>query len=175
MKKTNRQFSKGDWIVHVRHGVGQIAGLDTKELAGEKQDFYLVTTGEMEYWLPVSEADSGRVRRMAPPERFEEAAAILGGKPEKMDDNSRRRLLHIEAMRQDGKLLTRAQIIRDLNARAYQKYIHINERRILDNLKEQFTAEWAAACGIEEPAARKRMRSALEKSCNGLKPKKPLL
>ncbi len=174
MTKMQLAFSKGDWIVHTTHGIGQITGMDTKDLLGEKRVFYVVHTEAVQYWLPVSETDSGRVRPLASTESFEEALVVMGKEPEKLDDNSRRRLLHIEALCGDGTLLSRAQIIRDMHARGYQKYVHVNEKRILDNLKEQFLEEWVVVSEIDANNAVKKMRAALERSCSDLKPKKPV-
>jgi RNA polymerase-interacting CarD/CdnL/TRCF family regulator len=32
-------FSKGEWIVHARYGVGQVKGIEKKELEGEQKLF----------------------------------------------------------------------------------------------------------------------------------------
>jgi len=61
-----------------------------------------------------------------------------------------------------------------MNARAYQKYVHVNEKRMMDNLKEQFIEEWSIVCALEEKDARKELNDALEMSCADLQPKKPI-
>jgi RNA polymerase-interacting CarD/CdnL/TRCF family regulator len=35
-------YSKGDWIVHAYYGVGQVKGIEKKELEGEKKLFFKV-------------------------------------------------------------------------------------------------------------------------------------
>jgi len=37
-------YTKGDWIVHARYGVGQVKGMEKKLIEGEKKLFYKVKT-----------------------------------------------------------------------------------------------------------------------------------
>jgi transcription-repair coupling factor (superfamily II helicase) len=49
-----RELKEGDFIVHVKHGVGKYLGLHTREVAGEKGDFFLVEyLGGDRLYIPV--------------------------------------------------------------------------------------------------------------------------
>ena len=63
--------------VHISQDIGQITGLETKELPSIKRVFYMMRTGTVQYWSPVSETELGRVRPIKSPELFIEALAVL--------------------------------------------------------------------------------------------------
>ncbi len=168
MAKVELELSEGDWIVHSSHGLGQITGMDTKDLLGDRKVFYVVKTDSVTYWLPVSESSSDRIRPVASSSKFDEAIKILTDQPKPLNENFRIRLAYIKEQMKDGSLLTKAALIRDMYARDIQKDVHINERKILDNLQKQFINEWAAACGINESEAQSQLRKALKESSTHL-------
>lgn len=172
MTKVKLELSEGDWIVHSRHGLGQITGMDTKELLGDRKVFYVVKTNNITYWLPVAESGSERIRPMATPKTFKKALEIASEEPQPLEENFRRRLAYIKDQIQDCSLVTKAALIRDMNARNVMKDIHINEKKILETLQQQFINEWVAACNIDGEEARAEMRQALKKSTASLKTKK---
>lgn len=172
MTKSSLELSKGDWIVHSRHGLGQVTGTDTKALAGVSQDFYVVRTESITYWLPKGELDSERIRPVANNEAFSEALEILSQAPKRLDENFRRRLADIHDRVQACSLKTKAALIRDMYARDVEKDVHVNERKILDTLQDQFINEWVAACGIDPETAMDQLRKALNLSSANLKRKK---
>ncbi|MDK2981775.1 MAG: CarD family transcriptional regulator [Chloroflexota bacterium] len=171
MTKITLELSEGDWIVHNRHGLGQIKGMDTKELLGDKKVFYVVKTDSITYWLPIAESGSDRIRPVATSKAFEEAKKILMKAPKALNENFRRRLSYIQEKSQDSDLMTKAALIRDMHARDVQKDVHINERKILDTLKRQFVNEWMAACKLSREEAETELDQALEKSVSKIKEK----
>jgi CarD family transcriptional regulator len=173
MSKITLELAEGDWIVHSRHGLGQIIGMDKKELFGDRKVFYIVKTEMITYWLSLSEVDSGRVRPVESSEVFDHALDILGSEPEALDNNFRRRLMHIQNLVEDATLLSKAALIRDLHARDVQKDMHVNEKKILENLQRQFQNEWVQSCQITSEEARTRVHDALDHSSANLVHKKP--
>jgi len=171
MTKITLELSEGDWIVHNRHGLGQITGMDTKELLGDRKVFYVVKTDSITYWLPIGETGSERIRPVANSKAFEEAAKVLTQTPKALNENFRRRLAYIQEKSQDSDLMTKAALIRDMYARDVQKDVHINEKKILDTLKRQFINEWTAACEISSDEAEILLDQALQKSISKLKTK----
>jgi len=172
MTTVDLELSKGDWIVHTTHGLGQIVGLESKELLGDKKVFYEVRTNTITYWLAVTESRSSRIRPVASTRAFNKALAMIASEPQPQDENFRKRLNEIRDRIQDGSLLSKAVLIRDLNARNVQKDIHVNEKKILDTLQQQFINEWVLACHVNPEFAANEMRKALRKSSANLKPKK---
>ena len=174
MTRNQTGLAEGDWLVHTLYGLGQIVGVDAKEIFGDKKHYYVVKTEQITYWLPIDDIDSERIRPVASKKAFEEALDILTHEPQKLDDNFRRRLIHIKNLINDGSLQSKAILIRDIAARNVQKDIHINEKKILENLQQQFVNELMESEGINENEAKKRLQEALKLSCVNLKPKKPV-
>ncbi len=172
MPKKEQVLSTGDWIVHSRHGLGQITGTDTKELLGARQEFFVVKTENVTYWLPQCESTSERIRPVANSEAFRKALEVIAQEPKSLEENFRRRLADIHDRVQDSSLLTKAALIRDMHARDVEKDVHVNERKILDTLEDQFINEWVAACGIDPEEAQGELRNALKQSSVHLKIKK---
>ena len=172
MTKVKLELSEGDWIVHSRHGLGQITGMDTKELLGDRKVFYVVKTKAITYWLPVAESGSDRIRPVESPDTFEKALEVASKEPVPLPENYRKRLAYIKEQSQDSSLLVKAALIRDMYARNVQKDVHINEKKILDTMQQQFINEWTAACEISEDDARKNLRKALKDSVAQIKSKK---
>ena len=165
-------LEKGSWVVHAQHGLGQVTGVDVKEISGVKNKFYVVKTDQITYWLPVDDQENLRIRPMASIQSFQNALELISSEPEKLDDNFRRRLFYIKEQITEGSLQGKARLIRDIHARDLQKDIHINEKKILENLISQFLREWVEATGIEIKSARLQLHEALVKSSAHLKPKK---
>ncbi len=60
-----------------RYSESQITGLETKEMLGNKRVFYVGPSSAVQYWLPISETESGSIHPIKSPELFIEALAIL--------------------------------------------------------------------------------------------------
>jgi len=171
MTKVKQELSKGDWIVHSRHGLGQVVGTDTKELLGDRKEFYVVKTNAVTYWLPISEVGSERIRAVESPETFQKALEIAAEEPVRLTENYRRRLAYIKEKGDDSSLLVKAALIRDMYARSAQKDVHINEKKVLEGLQQQFVNEWTAACEISADEAKAKLRKALKESLTKIKAK----
>src|SRR4030066_1156555 len=173
MSKITLELAEGDWIVPPPHGLGQITGMDKKELFGDRKVFYIVKTELITYWLSLSEVDSGRIRTVESAEVFEKALEIIASEPKALDNNFRRRLMHIQTLVEDATLLSKAALIRDLHARDIQKDMHVNEKKILENLERQFINEWVQSCRITAEEARAQLSGALSRGSANLVHKKP--
>lgn len=168
-----KELAEGDWIVHSRYGIGQVMCLEEKALSGETEVYYNVKTEGFNYWLSISNLGSGRVRPIAGSTDFDEALSLIGAEPTLLDENYHNRLQGINNLLAENTIFSKAQLIRDINARNVRKDIHANERGILETLKNQFVNEFALSCQLNEHNARDQMQEALKKSSVNLKPKKP--
>ena len=161
MKKTTLKLNKGDYIVHAAHGIGKVRGTDIKTLRGTKRTYYQVKTNDLTYWLPVENSSSERVRMVCAPSTFRKALGAIREKPEILSNNFRVRVSRIKEVLAKCSLSANTRLLRDLNARHAIKDLHINELRVLDRLKNQFTSEFAVACSIELKEAEARLEDAL--------------
>ncbi len=168
MKKAEIKLKKGDYIVHAAHGIGEVKGTDIKTLRGTKRTYYRVKTQDLTYWLPVENSNSDRVRGVCAPSTFSKALGIVRMMPEKLNNNFRTRVNHIKQELAKCSLAASARLMRDLNARHAIKDLHINELRILENLKSNFVSEYAIACCLESKEAESRLDEALAEGLSKL-------
>jgi len=164
MSKITLELKEGDHIVHASHGVGQITGIERKQLDDEKRVFYVVKTSKLTYWLPVVQSQSGRIRQVCAPSTFQKALSEMRHAPEALSNNFRKRLRYIKEEMEKCSVSSSARLIRDLHGRNAEKNLHVNEMRTMDKLKDQFVSEWAVSAEIDKKEAREKMEDALSQS-----------
>jgi RNA polymerase-interacting CarD/CdnL/TRCF family regulator len=85
-------------------------------------------------------------------------------KPQKLDNTYRLRSKHKSDELAKCSLIANARLIRDLHARNRKKRLHVNEKRILEKIKEQFINEWSVSAKISKAEAVNKLSDALLKS-----------
>lgn len=163
MKVKNLEYARGDWIVHLYHGVGQIVGIEKKYLEGEIVSYFKVKTRDSTFWVPVKQVDNVRIRRIASRKDIQEVLNILKRKPRAMSDDHAQRKSRISSVKEDGTLAAMARMVRDLTARQKQTRLNDSEERALNWFTERLLSEWATCFGIRLEEARKRLSQILQK------------
>jgi CarD family transcriptional regulator len=151
------EFAKGDWIVHIAHGIGQIVRIEKKLVRGEKIPCYRVKTEDSVFWIPVGADVSDRVRPIASPRKFKRVVRLLAEPGEKMAKMHKARRKRIRDHTLDGKLKTTAALIRDLWARKRQKSLNDTEMRALQKLTDRFVKEWSISMDIPQEEAHRKL------------------
>ena len=67
MSKTSHDFSVGDHVVYPAHGVGQVQGIETQEVAGLQLEVYVITFDHEKLTVRVPTATSRTAGRWAQP------------------------------------------------------------------------------------------------------------
>ena len=131
--------------MHHIHGVGQVHKIEEKGLDGEKNTFYKVTTKEIDYWIPIEDEDKDHLEPIRSKEDFFCALEILSQPPEPISDHPQSRKKKIYEKWLDGNLLSRAELIRDLNGRMASDHLNFNEKEMLEKAMSDFINEWVIA------------------------------
>jgi RNA polymerase-interacting CarD/CdnL/TRCF family regulator len=157
-------FSKGDWIVHTYYGVGQIKGIETKQIDDSKTKYFKVDTKNSIYFVPVNNIDVERVRPVASQYMIRKVKKILKDKPEELplDHNIRKR--HISNLLTDCSLVTAAKLIRDLTNRKSISRLNDHEEKTLENLIDQLVLEWSIVIKSDIEKASQQFEEALSES-----------
>lgn len=145
MAKKAGKFSKGDWIVHLHYGVGQITGVEKKQIGDEKNAYYCAKTANSTFWVPVDDPDDSRVRQISSKYKMRKALKILKDDPLPLseDHNERKRQIN-EAL---GKIDIESgtQLLRDLSARQASNKLNPSEEKALDQFSQNFILEWSVS------------------------------
>ena len=155
-------FSRGDWIVHLHYGVGQIKGVEKKKIAGEETKFYKVKARNSTFWVPVDSPDATRIRPVASKYKIGRALGVLKRPPKPMNEDHMERKRRIKDVQGEGSLLSVARLVRDLTARQDEYGLNPTEERALETLSERFIREWSAAKEIEVEEVRSQFYSMLQ-------------
>ncbi len=164
MSAKPQEFSKGDWIVHLVYGIGQVKAVEKKSIGGESRKYYRVQAEESEYWVPVDDANNETVRPLASPHRIRRALRILKEAPEKMASNYKIRRKRIRDTTLDGALRSDIELMRDLFARQNDRGLNPTEEESFRTLKSRFLKEWSLSLGIDIEEARQKFNKLLQES-----------
>ncbi len=156
-------FENGDWIVHQYYGVGQVTGIDKKQLEGQTKKYLKVNTANSVYWLPVH-ANSERVRPVSSPHTFRNVLGVIRKAPKEIHENYKQRQKMISARLAEGTLISVARLIRDLAGRSKRKDLNMSERDLFEKLKKQFCHEMAISTFREEIEVDQLINEALRNS-----------
>lgn len=160
-------FSVGDIAVYPAHGVGVIENIETKEISGNKQDFYIMRILEngMKIFIPTKNAKSVGLRNVVTQEEIDNLYQILKKKDVKIGNQSwnRRYREYMEKIK-TGSIYDIAEVYRNLNLIKAEKELSFGERKILETAKSLLVKELAIAKSCKEEEVEKD----LENICNGV-------
>ena len=140
---TEESFSKGDWIVHSNHGVGQVKGIEKKELDGVKHSYFRVRTSNCVYWLLEKNVEVPHIRPLVSRYKINKALSILRKKPKPLPKDYKIREMAIKEMISDSSIYSKARLIRDLYGRKYTAKLNQTDIDVLEKIKKQFLNEWS--------------------------------
>lgn len=139
------KFSKGDWIVHLHYGVGQITGIEKKQIGDERTSYYRAQTANSTFWVPVAEPDDTRVRQIASKYKMRKALKILKDHPLPLSDDHNERKRQINEAMAEIDIESGAQLLRDLSARQASNKLNPSEEKALDQFSQNFILEWSVS------------------------------
>jgi RNA polymerase-interacting CarD/CdnL/TRCF family regulator len=157
-------FSKGDWIVHARYGVGQVKGIEKKELEGEQRLFFKVKTFDGEYWLSVVKTDVEYIRPITSEYQMKRALTIIRRPPEELPENHTERSKLVAETLKDPSLYPKARLIRDLNGKQHETKLNFTEEDAFLLLKKQLLNEWSIVQDTDRQVLEQKLDLALETS-----------
>ena len=163
MAEEQKSFSKGDWVSHLHHGVGQVEGKEKKSLGGESREYYKVQTRNGIYWIPTDNVETERIRPVVSEKMLQKSISILESPAEKMASKHTDRKNRIIEVTTDGKLKGFCTLLRDLHAKRASDKLNTTEQRAHSNIKKKIASEWSATREISIQEANKELNKILRK------------
>lgn len=145
-------FQIGDNIVYPMHGAGIIKAIEEKEIAGEKQQYYVIkmSGSNMELMIPAGRILSSNIR---PVTDITAIAHILDvfqhGESDRLLTWKQRYKLNTDKIK-TGKIQEGAEVVRDLLRMQKEKALNASEKKMLDNAHEFLISELGLIEGITE-------------------------
>ena len=146
-------FKVGDMAVYPGHGVGVVEGVETRDIAGSRQTFYVLKILEngMTIMVPTSNADAIGMRNLISTTQVAEIYDVLLERDVALDKQTwNRRYREYMAKIKTGSPYEVARVLRDLFVLKGDKALSFGERKMFDMAKGLLLKELAIAAGQTE-------------------------
>lgn len=149
-------FNVGDLAVYPAHGVGEIIALETKEVGGLSQQFYIMRIADngMTIMIPTCNIKSVGLRAIIPKDKLANVYAVLSDRDTPLPDNqtwNRRYREYMEKIK-TGSLFDIAHVFRDLHLLKLTKDLSFGERKLYDMAYMLLVKEISIAAELAEKA-----------------------
>ena len=146
-------FKIGDLAVYPAHGVGVIESIETRDISGNKQEFYIlkILDSNMTIMIPLQNVDSVGLRQVISEGEVPKIFAILrakGGAAENQNWNRRYRE-YMDKIK-TGSVFDLAEVLRDLCALREDKELSFGERKMLDTARNLLVKEISIARHVDK-------------------------
>lgn len=154
-------FKVGDKAVFPAHGVGQVTGIEEKEVAGQTLRFYVLKilgNDDMTILVPSNNAEKVGLREVITARQASNVMKILKERGVEVDHQTwnRRYREYMEKIK-TGSVFEIAEVIRDLYLLKDDKELSFGERKMLDMARSLLVKELSIARKKDETAIEKEL------------------
>ncbi|NMB77162.1 MAG: CarD family transcriptional regulator [Myxococcales bacterium] len=153
-------FKIGDKAVYPAHGVGEVMGIEKREIMGQKQQVYVlrILDNGMKIMIPMDKVASVGLREVISRERVKEVYKVLKGKgiSVKSQTWNRRYREYMEKIK-TGSIFDIAEVLRDLYLLKFDKDLSFGERKMLDTARSLLIKEVSIARNVREQVVEKEL------------------
>ncbi len=143
-----RTFKEGDMAVYPAHGVGEVQSIETKEISGNRHQFYImkILDNGMTVMVPTENVKSVGLREIIGFEEVERVYEILRERDITVDSQTwNRRYREYMDKIKTGSVYEIAEVMRDLSLLKHNKELSFGERKMLDTARNLLVKEIALA------------------------------
>ncbi len=153
-------FRIGDKAVYPAHGVGEVMGIEKREILGEKQDVYVlkILDNNMKIMIPTGKVNSVGLRGVIPKAKVKDVFKVLKEKgiAVKSQTWNRRYREYMEKIK-TGSIFDIAEVLRDLYLLKFDKDLSFGERKMLDTARNLLIKEISIAKNVRENVIEKEL------------------
>ena len=153
MERGDAMFKVGDMAVYPAHGVGVIDSIESKEISGSKQTFYMlrILDNDMTIMIPTANINSVGLRGIVSRKEIQRIYAILKTREASVDNQAwnRRYREYMEKIKA-GSAFGIAEVLRDLFLLKMDKDLSYGERKIMDLARNLLVKELSIAKNTPE-------------------------
>ncbi|MBT8328748.1 MAG: CarD family transcriptional regulator [Desulfofustis sp.] len=153
-------FTEGDMAVYPAHGVGVIKKIETQQVAGVDQTFYVleILGNSMRIMIPTTSSENVGLRSIVNKKEASEVLNILRDRAIEIDSQTwnRRYREYMEKIK-TGSIFEVAAVLRDLFLLSVDKDLSYGERKMLDTAKGLLVKELSIAQDVEEDKISKKI------------------
>jgi CarD family transcriptional regulator len=146
-------FKVGDKAVYPGQGVGEVMGIEHKEVAGQRQSFYVlkILDNGMKIMIPINKVNQVGLREIIDDNDVRQVYSILKEKDISVDSTTwnRRYREYMEKIK-TGSVFEIAEVLRDLYLLKGDKDLSFGERKMLDTARSLLIKELSLAKECQE-------------------------
>lgn len=160
-------FNVGDQAVYPAHGVGLIQGIESREIAGKKQTFYILRVLEtgMTIMVPTHNALAIGMRAVINREQVREVFQVLRQRNIAIENQTwNRRYREYMGKIKTGSLIEVAKVMRDLSLLKADKTLSFGERKMLDTARNLLVRELSVAMNTAEEAVENELHGIFQEN-----------
>lgn len=159
----NINFKVGEKAVYPAQGVGEIVSIETKEINGNKETFYVIKIlkTESKILIPTRKAQEEGLRKIISKDKLKDVYSILKSKeisPISKKTWNRRYREYMDKIK-TGSVFEVAEVIRDLSRLKSQKELSFGERKMLDTARNLLVNELSIVKNTSEENILQEMKS----------------
>ncbi|MDD9940729.1 MAG: CarD family transcriptional regulator [Myxococcales bacterium] len=148
----NSQFKVGDNAVYPAHGVAEITGIESRDIAGQKKEFYIlkILDTEMKLMIPTDGAARAGLRDVISKRDAAKVMRILKDPEVAVTVQPwNKRYREYTEMLSSGSAFEVAKVLRDLHRVKAEKELSFSERRLLEQARQLVVTELALAKKVD--------------------------
>jgi CarD family transcriptional regulator len=154
-QNSETSFQVGDMAVHPAHGVGEVTGIERRDLGGSMNLFYVlkIIDSGLKVMIPTSSIAQVGLRRVMSKKEADKVLRILKAPEVAVDVQPwNRRFRAYTEMLKSGSPYEIAKVLRDMYRLKFDKDLSFGERRLLDQAKSLLVKELALAKQVKPGA-----------------------
>lgn len=149
------QFKIGDNAVYPAHGVARITGIESRDIAGQKKEFYIlkIIDTDMKLMIPTDGAARAGLRDVISKRDAQKVMRILKDPEVAVTVQPwNKRYREYTEMLSSGSAFEVAKVLRDLHRVKAEKELSFSERRLLEQARQLVVTELALAknCDVQK-------------------------
>lgn len=141
-------FQLGDPVMHWTFGLGQVVGLEERDISGKKMVYYAVKVHDLTVWVPADDKLASRLRSPTSAAGFKHLFAILAGTKEQLPTDRMQRKNRLLDQLSDGQAESLCQVVRDLSAFRQGKPFNESDQYLLKRVQNVLLGEWGFSFSI---------------------------
>ena len=153
-------FKIGDKAVYPAHGVGEVMGIEHREIMGLSQDVYVlkILDNNMKIMIPTDKVNLVGLREVIPKKKVKDVYKVLKekGVAIKSQTWNRRYREYMEKIK-TGSIFDIAAVLRDLYLLKFDKDLSFGERKMLDTARNLLIKEISIAKNVKEKVVEKEL------------------
>jgi len=162
-KKEKLEFAAEDYVVYPTHGVGQVTGIETDEIAGQKLKLFIISfeRERMTLKVPIDKVKDSGLRKLSSRKVIDTALKTLKGRVRVKRTMWSRRAQEYEAKINSGDPVSIAEVVRDLHRKEDQPDQSYSERQMYQAALDRLARELAAVESSEHDDAVEKLERIL--------------